>query len=290
MEPEVMTEQPSGDSVESRIGSIFGNEQPQQPEAATPPETVEETFELEMDGAKYVLPKKLEKGFMQEKDYTQKSQTLAEQRKDVELKAAQFKLAQSESSFRESVAPDLQQMAVIDAVLQEYDRLNWAGMSTDELIRKRLERDQYKEARTALDQGLQAKRSQFDQHVKAETERLRSEASETLKKRINWSDETESEVRSYVKELGITDAEYDGVFDPRHKQILFEASQFRKLKAAATPAVQQVKAVKANATNPMPQQVKERLAFNKQLKQHDPGTAGFKQAVERQAGSLFRKR
>jgi hypothetical protein len=288
MEPEVMTEQPSGDSVESRIGSIFGNEQPQQPEAATPPETVEETFELELDGDKFVLPKKLEKAVMQEKDYTQKSQSLAENRKDVERQLAQLKLVQSETEFHKSVAPDLKQMSLIDAVLEEYQKLNWAGMATDELIRKRMDVEQYKDAKNALEQGIAAKRSQFDQHVKTELDRLRSEASETLKKRVNWSDETESQVRSYVKDLGITDAEYDGVYDPRHKQILFEASQYRKLQAAATPAVQQVKAVKANPTNPMPQKVKETLAFNKQLKQHAPGTPEHRKTVEQRVGSLFR--
>src|SRR6185312_13074674 len=111
METQTQTEQAPAASVEDRIANIFGaeppkkqavpqqapvqeepaqteepqaasEEQPSEEESAAP---AEETFELEIDGEKFVLPKKLEKGFMQERDYTQKSQTLADQRRQIEL-------------------------------------------------------------------------------------------------------------------------------------------------------------------------------------------------------------
>lgn len=284
-------EQPVQDSVEDRAARIFGGpeEQAEPNEAASEPQAapVEESFELEYEGEKFQLPKKLEKAVMQEKDYTQKSQSLAEMRKDVERQFAQIKLAQAETQFQQAVKPETDQIAMIDAVLEQYKGLKWQEMSTDDLVRKKLEMDQYREMRTGLDQQIQAKRAQFDQHYKQELEKLRSEASETLKKRLNWSEETEKEVREYVREIGITDAEYDGVFDPRHKQILWEASQFRKLKANAQPAAQQVKAVKTSPSNPMPQQVKDKLNFRKALTKTAPGSMERRKLVESQAAKIF---
>lgn len=270
---------------------LFGDdpEQTQETQAASQQqaEPAEETFELEYEGAKYQLPKKLEKAVMQERDYTQKNQSLAEMRKDVERQFAQIKLAQTEAQFKQSVAPDEQQIAVIDAVLDEYKKLNWASMNTDELVRKKLESDQYRDMRSALENGIKAKRAQFDDAMQKELARIKGEATETLKKRINWSDETEAEVRSYVKELGITDAEYDGVYDPRHKQILWEASQFRKLKAGAKPAAEQVKAVKTTSSNPMSQKVKDKQNFNKAVAKTAQNSPERRKLLEHAAAAIF---
>lgn len=256
-------------SVEDRIANFLDPqaEQPAtEPEAATPEETAPETFEFETNGKKFVLPKEIEGEISKAKDYTQKTQSLAEMRKDVERQFAQIKLAQQEAQLAQAVKPEMDQIGMIDAVLEQYKGLKWQEMTTDDLVRKKLEMDQYKDMRSALEQQVNAKKAQHQQAFQQELEKLKAEARDTLKKRINWSDETETEVRNYVRELGITDTEYDGVFDPRHKQILWEASQYRKLKASAQPVAQQVKAVKAQSSNPMPQQVKEKLAFNKALK------------------------
>jgi len=290
MENELNAEAPVA-SVEDRVANILAPEQPEvEQEAATQEaETVPETFELDVEGEKFVLPKKLEKGFMQEKDYTQKSQSLAEMRKDVERQFAQIKLAQTEAQFHQSVKQETDQIGMLDAVLEQYKTLKWQGMSTDELVRKKLEMDQYRDMRVALDNQIKAKRAQFEQTYTQELEKLKGEARETLKKRINWSDETDAEVRGYARELGITDAEYDGVFDPRHKQILWEASQYRKAKATAQPAVQQVKAVKTNPSNPMPQQVKEKLNFRKAVERTQNDPIGRRAVLESRVEQIFRR-
>jgi hypothetical protein len=297
MEPENLpAEQPLEDSVEDRIADILSpGEQPQESQAApdTEPteevsEPAEETFELEYEGEKYQLPKRLEKAIMQERDYTQKSQSLAEMRKDVERQFAQIKLAQSESQFQQSVKTETDQMAMIDAVLAEYGKLEWAKLGTDELVRKKLEMDQYRDMRAALDQQVHAKRAQFEQTYKQELDKLRTEANETLKKRVNWSDETETKVRAYVRELGITDAEYDAVFDPRHKQILWEAAQYRELKGKAQPVAQQVKAVKTTSNSPMPQPVKEKLNFRKAMEKTASDPVARRAVIESRVEQLFR--
>jgi hypothetical protein len=51
-----------------------------------------------------------------------------------------------------------------------------------------------------------------------------------------------------------------------------------------------VKAVKTTPSNPMSQQTKDKLAFNKMLKGTAPGSFERKQAVEARAASIFEKR
>ncbi len=287
MEQETNAEETQEVSVQDRAAQLFGEQSEQTEAAPQQTETVEESFELEYEGAKYQLPKPLEKALMQQRDYTQKTQTLAERQRDVERQFAQIKLAQSEAQFHQSVKAESDQIAMIDAVLSELNKLNWSAMNTDELLRKKLELDQYREMRSGLEAQITAKKAQFEQSYKQELEKIKSEASETLRKRVNWTDETDKEVRAYVRELGITDAEYDGVYDPRHKQILWEASQFRKLKAGAQPAQQQVRAAKTSASSPMPQAVKEKLNFNKAVAKTAVNSPERRKLIEGRAAAIF---
>src|SRR5688572_29268490 len=107
-------------SIEQRAEAIFGGsgteatpkpvqakpqETPESPQDASPeavepsgetettPEgnapAVEETFEFDIEGEKYRLPKKLERSLMNQKDFTQKTQSLADQRRQVEFQQEQ---------------------------------------------------------------------------------------------------------------------------------------------------------------------------------------------------------
>jgi hypothetical protein len=90
-------EQGPAPSIEERAAALFADEpqkeatqeEPKAPVAeeaeATETQAPEETFEIEVDGEKFALPKKLEKAVLQERDYTQKAQAIAEQRKQFEL-------------------------------------------------------------------------------------------------------------------------------------------------------------------------------------------------------------
>lgn len=275
-------------SVEDRAANIFEDGPSESPEAAQEAtEPVEETFEFEVEGEKFVLPKKLEKAVLQERDYTQKTQTLAEQRKDVDRQLSQIKLMQSEKAFNDSIREEVSRIEMIGAVLEEYGKLNWSQMGTDEMFRKKLEIDQYKELKAGIESSVQAKRAQFDQTMSQELERIKAEAKDTLTKRLNWNEETDKETRAYAREIGYTDAEYDAVYDPRAKQMAWEAAQYRKLKAGAQPAVKQAKAVRANPSNPMPEAVKNKLKFSKELAKTKPGTSERRKVVEARAMQIF---
>lgn len=302
-------------SLQDRIANAFGGgdpkpkapaprqeapaqiEQPTETEAASGETTeeveatsapAEETFELEIEGEKYVLPKKLEKGFMQERDYTQKAQTLAETRKQVELVQEQARIAQMRATFDQSLASELQQLAAYDWALEQAKSTNWASLSTEEMLRKKLEFDGYKDQRETLHKQIEGKRQEFFTAQLAEIQKIKAQSLDVLKKRIpNWGEDTMKAVRAHALQDGYTEAELASILDPRHAMTLWKAQQFDQLQAQAKPSVAAAKIVKTSPTNPMPQHVKDKLNFRKVLQKAPPGSPERKRAVEDRVAGIF---
>src|SRR5688572_8403308 len=153
-------EQGPAPSIEQRVGSAFSNmmgfKKPQEPqqqapepeqveaEQTAPPEeqqgeapVAEETFEFEIDGQKYALPKALEKAVMQERDYTQKSQVIADQRRTFEALNEQAKIFGLQRDFESTNAEDINRLRAYDEVLKQ--PIDWASLDTNEAFRKKLQ-------------------------------------------------------------------------------------------------------------------------------------------------------
>ena len=294
MEPEVKGDQPPQESppLEDRIADAFGDKPETAPEADSatdvadeaPP--VPETFEFEEDGEKFVLPKKLEKNFLQQRDYTQKTQSLAEQRKLVELKDQQFRLANLELSFHQEIQPEVQNIGMLDAVIKQ--QIDWGSMTTDQVIRKKLEIDQLKEQRDELLQKVEAKRADWTNKQKAEWEKLKAQTLDAVKKRVpNWSEDTAKAVRAHAISDGYTEAELASINDPRHALTLWKAHQFDQLQAKAQPTVSGNAITKPSPTNPMSAQTKNMLNYRKAIAKTDPGSPERKKLVESKVASIF---
>lgn len=322
MEPQA-AEQGSAPSVSDRIGSIFeraiggdkppvqqakpkapAQEAPREPEAEAPEaasdeteagETaeasapVEETFELEVEGERYVLPKKLEKGFLQEKDYTQKSQTLAEQRKNAEFVLEQARVASLDKHFATETAQEQEQLRAIDWALQQ--PVDWNSMTTDEAFRRKLQLDSWKEQKEKLEKGLGDKHQQFRQKVQTELSKLRQQSIEAIGKRIpGWNEASADAVRAHALSMGLTEIEVGSIIDPRHVEILWQAQQFSQLKASAKKTVVDAKTVKTTPSNPMPAHVKEKLNYRKQLQRTAPNSPERRHAVTDRVAAIFSRR
>jgi hypothetical protein len=301
-----VTEQGQAPSVESRaVAALFGEpprqQEPQQEQAPETEETAapeaeqseappaEELFEIEVDGEKFALPKKLEKAVLQERDYTQKSQSLAEQRRAFELLHEQAKTANFRQAFEQEVSAELQQLQAYDAVLKQ--PIDWNSMTTEEAFRKKLQVDTWKTERDELARKVSNSHQQWTQKQEAALKDLKSKARDIVSKRIpNWSEATEKAIRDHALNDGYTEAEMNDIVDPRHTLTLWKAYQFDQLKAKATKTVADVKTVKTTSSNPMPQSVKEKLAFHKVLNSTAPGSRERSKAVEARVGSFFAKR
>jgi hypothetical protein len=305
MEPETQTEQAPAPSVEDRIANIFGGEpkeaaqeeptQPEETQAASEAEgetpevaPAEETFEVEIDGEKFQLPKKLEKAVMQERDYTQKSQILAEQRRALELTQHQQRIAAMNEGFQREAGPELQQAQMLDEIIKQAQTQDVTGFDIDRLIRHRMDLDALKERRTALQQSIDAKRQEWGSKQAQEIAKLRAQSLETIQKRIpGWNEATAKEIRSHALSEGYTEEELNSILDPRHVQTLWKAQQFDKLKASAQKTVATAKTVKTTPSNPMPQHVKEKLAYRKDLQKVQRGSQQHQRLVQDRVAKIF---
>lgn len=250
--------------------------------------TAEETFEFDIDGEKYVLPKKLEKSVISQKDYTQKSQTLAEQRRSIELLQEQFRIAGLTQQFEKSISEESRQLAAFDAALEQARTVDWASMTTEQMMREKLKFDGWKEQRDALKQSIDAKRNEFLGKQQEELKSFHEKALAEISKRVpNWNPETQKAIREHAMSDGYTAAELSSITDPRHALTLWKASQYDLLKTQATKKVTEVKSVKTTPSNPMPQAVKDKLAFHKQLGKTTPGSSERRKLVEDRAAKIF---
>jgi hypothetical protein len=254
-------------------------------ESAPEPENSEtDTFEFEHEGAKYALPKALEKAILNNRDYTQKTQSVAEQRKSFELLHEQARVANMQREFHASVHEEIQQLQAYDAVLKQ--PVDWSSMDTNEAFRRKLQIDQWKDEREAILKTVQAKHQEFTQKQEAAARELKTKLNELVSKRIpNWSEATQKAIREHAIADGYTEAEISSVSDPRMTLTLWKASQYDQLKAKATPAVNAVKTVKTTPSNPMPQHVKDKLNFRKALSKAQPGEK--RKLVEARAAQIF---
>lgn len=301
-------EQPAPqDSVEDRIGAILDPSSSDQSNAA--PETasddapadtdaapadeaapVEETFEVEIEGTKYVLPKKLEKGFMQERDYTQKSQQLADQKRLAETQLAQAKMWAAEREFTQSISQEQATLTQIEGVLKQYDALNWREMSTDDIVRTKLEMDRLEKQRQSVEQAINGKRDEFVKAQQQTHQQIIAQGQEYLTKKIpGWNAEIAKSVAAFAVERGIPQVEVAQITNPVHVEILYDAMKYRELQGKAKPAAVQAKQIKTTPSNPMSQQTKEMLNYRKTIQKFKPGSPERQKAAQDRVAAIFGK-
>jgi hypothetical protein len=261
-------------------------------EAEAPPESTAPTFEeVEYEGETYQVPPKLKEAIIRHSDYTKKTTEVAEAKKLLEHQQAQMRLANVQQEFEQSIAAERQQITMYDWAISERSKANWAQMSTDEIVRAKLELDQLKEQKSGLESEIGKKQQQhltkFQEQVKA----AQKQAGELLKQRIpGWSDTTAKETRDWALSNGFTNDELSSIHDPRHAEVLWKASQYDKARKSAQPAVQQAKAAKVSSANPMPPDVRDKLNFRNAVKRTEGKPQERKAAVEQRIAGIFGKR
>lgn len=244
-----MTDQAEPQSVTDRIASKFGFPSAKAPVEAAPSQdggedsagsAESDLFELNFDGEAFRVPSKLKDAFMRQEDYTRKTQELADQRRSVEHSRELAQTKQLEAVFADSVASETKELAIIDAYLQQATKVDWAQMSTEQILRHKVEVDAIKERRDSLKSDIDAKRSRFSDEVNAKLKELRGKSRELVSKKINgFSEETEATLRKYAVAEGLSELEVDNVLlDPRSAQLIWKAMQFDQVKAGTTKAAE----------------------------------------------------
>jgi peptidoglycan hydrolase-like protein with peptidoglycan-binding domain len=229
-------------------------EQVEQPDAEE--EDDGELFEIE--GKSYKVPKELKGMVLMHKDYTQKTQEVAEQRRAVEERAQA--LQQREQALGASFEKAVEFRQVQDKLAQ-FEALDWnALVDADPAQAQKLTiaYQQLQREAQAKFAELQQVHGQVQQLTEQQRQQMLADAEKELRARLpDFGPQTAEQIRKAAQEhYGIKGEELDGLVDARHVHILHDAMKWRELQAKQPQAMRKVAeaapAIKPQAAQPKP--------------------------------------
>ena len=175
-------------------------------------------------------------------DYTQKTQQVAEQRKELEAYAesikAQEQAFQEQMQLNNVLIEDVAKITALDQQLNQYANVNWNQLSDNDFVEAQklfFTYNQLQQERSQLVSQFEAKKQQVVQKQTQLMSEKIAKGKEILAKEIpNWSPETNQALLSTGKDYGFSDAELNSIVDPRHVKVLHDAMQWRKLQQNST--------------------------------------------------------
>jgi exonuclease VII small subunit len=218
------------------------------------------------EGRTHKIPKALEGQFLMQRDYTQKTQQVAEERKAVsQLRAsveqwanASQELRQADSHFQAAKA----QYDQIVKTLDEYARVDWQALKNSDY-------DQYERAsedlRTLQLQERQARQQveQIGGHRQQAAKKIEQARQQELQTRIktihseasrdipNFNDEIDAKVTNYMRQTGADEFWMAQHLTPALYKAAWKAMQYDEMQAKAKeprPKPKAAKALKPTAT------------------------------------------
>ena len=207
-------------------------EEPTEAEAEEAEEPAEpELVEVEYEGKVYETPPELKDALLRQSDYTQKTQSLADSRRELEHRQKTIETTEDSYKFAQSIQEELSQAAQLDAQLNYYKGLDYTSMTTEEMFQNRNQMDMVKDQRDALLKVLETKQNEFQQTQQQANTALLKEGAEILEKSIpNWNKAEQQAVIEHATADGYTPSELDGLLIPRYAKSLWKAMQYDKLK------------------------------------------------------------
>jgi hypothetical protein len=280
----------STDPLDAKLDRFFGSDEEQQQPQETqqdtqeqgaeqaveqPQESLEQTEtqpaleEVEFEGARYQLPAAIKSALMRQADYTQKTQQVAERER---LVALQVQRQQIEGQFQQSVSPEVQTLAELDAAIRQYNQVDWQRLDTESLVKTRHALDMLKEQRGEVEKKINGKRGEFEQQMQNVQRETLQKANEFLTRSIpKWGPEVQKDLMSYGQTEGYSDVELGAIRDPRLIRTLYKANQWDKLQAGKTVAAKRATGVppvvKPGATKSVPSAQAQLADTVKQLHQ-----------------------
>lgn len=236
--PEVDEVQPvEGEAIEQEV-QLDENGNPVEPEPEPEPE--DDTDEIEKDGEKYRIPKALKDNFLMHKDYTFKTQALAEEKQKVAttLQHVETALQQARTVSNEEVQAAARIIS-IDNQLAEFQQIDWQTWNqtnpqaaqaafmeyTGVKDARQAAVNAYGQAvqqRTAAEQLAQQQRTEL---AKQETEnRIRQAQAELARDIPGWNQDKADALLNFGRNhYGFTKQELESFDDPRIVRALNDA-------------------------------------------------------------------
>lgn len=204
----------------------------------------EEEEEVDYEGEKYRLPKKLKDALLRQADYTRKTQEVSEKSRSYEAK--EKALQEREASAAEH-RKEVAQLQYMTDQLEEFDKLDWQRLmledkqnGTNHTLDLQIRMQQLQNQRNKLAQTLQGKHDERISKAQREDAKALEDMRTTLQKETKggWSLEKENSLKSWVVGMGLPAQAFDAIRDPTVMRILDLAQMQDKLlkKQAQKPA------------------------------------------------------
>jgi hypothetical protein len=193
-----------------------------------------------------VALKELLRGYQREADYTQKTQSLAEQRKAWDAEQAQVKQQLTQHFTNAKTLAQLAQ----NELTAEFQATDWKSLYANDPGRFAAEQQRFAMRNTqiqnALQQVEQAQQAHIAEAQKQQHQIALAERDKMLEHFPEWREPARfqaarTEMSSYAQQLGFTDADLNGITDHRVIRALHDASQASKIHAQKSQALKMVR-------------------------------------------------
>ena len=227
-------------------------------EEAGEPDEGSQFVSVEYDGQEYEEPPQLKDALLRQSDYTQKTQSLAEQRKSVEAQAAAL---QQQTELQQQTIEDVAAVKAIDQQIEQYNALNWDELYQQDVGQAsaldRQKRELESQRQNTINR-LNENQAKTLANQRAEHARIVEEGQKVLKKEIdNWTPELAQTIAAYGISQGLNEQAVASITDPVHVKLIDKARRYDELVAkqkAAMPKAEppksavKVKGKRASAT------------------------------------------
>lgn len=237
-EPQEEAEVPEETSEDTDAEPTDESEEPEAEEEEQSEDEVPAILKLKVNGEEVEKPLEEVVALAQQGlDYTQKTQQVAEQRKELEAYAesikAQEQAFQEQMQLNNVLIEDVAKITALDQQLNQYANVNWQQLSDSDFVEAQklfFTYNQLQTERSNLVSQFEAKKQEVvSKQTQLMAEKI-AKGKEILAKEIpNWSPETNQALLSTGKDYGFSDAELNAIVDPRHVKVLHDAMQWRKL-------------------------------------------------------------
>jgi len=190
-----------------------------------------EATTVEYEGQEYNIPPELKEMFYRHKDYTTKTQEMAEQRADLETDRQKFQQAiQLQTAHTEAYT----QLGIVDQQLAQYNDLDWstwASQDPNAAQQAQIQMGALREQRTQAQGKLQSLHAETQQQMHNQTAKEVEQNRAKIERAVpNWSSETEKAVFDFGIKSGLSESQLAGTnYDPVQIGILNKARLFDEL-------------------------------------------------------------
>jgi hypothetical protein len=228
--------------------------------------------EVQIGDNLYEVPEEIKAELEKAQDYTQKTQGVSAERKQVELKQAELNQQSEDFKFMESVQDDIDQAQIIKWQIDSYRdhiRKNIDGLSSTEIEKIRFQIDELEQHGKSIKDSVTLKHQEHQQAMQQARKELREKSTEVLRSKIpSWNDAVQTEVKAFGQSVGFTEQELDNALDPREWEVLWKASQYDRLQQGKSTALKKVSgapAIKPKARREVSDGTKRKISTRKRL-------------------------